>query len=336
MIFHGGYFTRQLAHSDWEGFTLYDLVYPCFLFVSGFSLNSIASGGGPTGIASIRKILSRSGRLFLIGICLSSISSARFAVNLGTLQCIAISFAIAGSVYILGGTRLALVSSGVIYIGYYLLSVFARAPGIPWDARWVETSAFTSYLDTVVLGKPRSEEGLLPTLCASTFVLAGAVTSTKILQGETNKLLIGIGILAALGMFFALLPESEALFIPILSRGFSPTYCLTAITILSAFYLSLIALLDSRPPQLWTAPFRILGANALFAYCFHRLLHKAVFERIHVDRNGSSVTIREFVFDLAESQLGVDTGDVVYTGLQLFFTWLCCAWLWKKQRIIKV
>ena len=57
-----------LRHADWNGWTLADLVFPCFLFVMGTAMAlSFARRGQRRGLTGFRQILRRG--LILLGVC---------------------------------------------------------------------------------------------------------------------------------------------------------------------------------------------------------------------------------------------------------------------------
>lgn len=92
----------QLDHAVWDGFLLWDLVMPLFLFMSGvaipFAMSRYADGRSPKGDALI-KIARRFVLLFLLGMVvqgnLLALDPHRIYIFTNTLQAIAVGYAVA-------------------------------------------------------------------------------------------------------------------------------------------------------------------------------------------------------------------------------------------------
>lgn len=76
----GLYTYRFLAHSSWNGCTLADVVFPCFLFMVGlssvFSTRSRLSRATPRGVI-IRQAVTRSITIFALGLAINGFLSSR-------------------------------------------------------------------------------------------------------------------------------------------------------------------------------------------------------------------------------------------------------------------
>jgi len=145
-----------LCHSDWEGCSPTDLVFPFFLFIMGFSLylstqNRLNKGSSRREL--FFHLLKRSSLIFLIGLILNA-----FPFNdlpnlriLGVLQRIALVNFFCGSLLIYSKRGFRIFIGSVILIAYWILLDFIPSPlvGFPtyaYEINWV------AWLDQLVLG----------------------------------------------------------------------------------------------------------------------------------------------------------------------------------------
>ena len=112
-----------LAHADWHGWTLTDLVFPFFLFAVGNALALTTSASQQVSDAEFRRRwLQRTLLIFGIGLLLNAwprvlwgdIDALRV---MGVLQRIALCWAIAALVIRAGGVRAALGTAVVLLVG---------------------------------------------------------------------------------------------------------------------------------------------------------------------------------------------------------------------------
>jgi predicted acyltransferase len=136
----------QLQHSAWNGWTLTDLVFPFFLFITGVSLafslasrlnaNASRSGAGPSGTARpevapgnpsrlhlLPHILRRSAIIFAIGLLINGFPYYHLATwrIAGVLQRIALCYLAASVLYLWTGARTRWAVIAGLLTGYWLL-----------------------------------------------------------------------------------------------------------------------------------------------------------------------------------------------------------------------
>jgi len=130
----GAHTYRLLRHSPWNGCTLADLVFPCFLFMVGISL--VLSLGGKLRRGIPRRVLAlqalrRSLVLFAIGIAINGFP--RFDLHtlrvFGVLQRIAICFFLASLIYMWLRPRTIVWITVAILLGYWILLRWVPVPG---------------------------------------------------------------------------------------------------------------------------------------------------------------------------------------------------------------
>lgn len=130
----GAHTYRLLRHSPWNGCTLADVVFPCFLFMVGISL--VLSLGGKLRRGVPRRILvlqalRRALVLFAIGIAINGFP--RFDLHtlrvFGVLQRIAICFFLASLIYLCLRPRAIVWITVAILLGYWILLRWVPVPG---------------------------------------------------------------------------------------------------------------------------------------------------------------------------------------------------------------
>ena len=130
----GAHTYRLLRHSPWNGCTLADIVFPCFLFMVGISL--VLSLGGKLRRDISRHVLvfqalRRAFVLFAIGIAINGFP--RFDLHtlrvFGVLQRIAICFFLASLIYMWLRPRTIAWITVAILLGYWILLRWVPVPG---------------------------------------------------------------------------------------------------------------------------------------------------------------------------------------------------------------
>lgn len=130
----GAHTYRLLRHSPWNGCTLADVVFPCFLFMVGISLVLSLGGKLRRGVPRrvlVRQALQRALVLFAIGIAINGFP--RFDLHtlrvFGVLQRIAICFFLASLIYLWLRPRAVVWLTVGILLGYWILLRWVPVPG---------------------------------------------------------------------------------------------------------------------------------------------------------------------------------------------------------------
>jgi predicted acyltransferase len=119
------FLARQLAHSPWEGFTFYDLIFPLFVFIMGvssvFSLSKLAGQAGKR--VALRRLFRRSALLYAAGVFYYGGFSNPFHEMLlfGVLNRIAICYFFGGLIFLFFKPRAMAVIAAVLLLGYWAL-----------------------------------------------------------------------------------------------------------------------------------------------------------------------------------------------------------------------
>ena len=264
-----------LAHADWDGLTVADLVFPMFLLAAGLALPPAMDGRMPR--ASIGRIVRRSLLLWLIGFSIgflvhasTHLADIRFT---GVLERIGIVYLICAlTCRETTGWRIpAIAAIGLMLLHGLLL--YLPAPG-ELASSMAKGQGLSAWLDRAVLGGTRmygktfDPEGPLSTLGAIATAMIGVAVQRGVQQPVRQPnlfILATAALLAALALFASWLwPVNKALWTP------------TFVLLNAAIGLGLWGLFRLVWPRIgkW-APVRLaetLGQVALTLYVVHALL----------------------------------------------------------------
>ncbi len=254
----------QFRHCPWEGLTLYDCIFPLFVFLAGVSMSFSLSRGGSPGKASLR-LLRRAALLIVFGWAVNGAvtldASMRYASVLGL---IGLSCLFGGLVCLYSGWRGAATMALLLLVGVGA-----------WQCGYGELTprgCINAYLDQLLLpGRLHNgsydPEGLLCIVSATAMNLLGMLSGCwlRAAGGTCSRVL---GLLLTGGAFFALgyyaLPE---LGYPCVKNIWTSSFVLAAAGI-SMLLLALFHLLVDVLPGGAAAsfPLRVVGMNALACY----------------------------------------------------------------------
>jgi predicted acyltransferase len=269
----------QFTHPDWNGFHLYDLIFPLFLFIAGvatpFSLEKAMEKG-----MSRRRLLGRIARRALLllilgyiynnGLQVHPLAEIRFPSVLGRIG-VAYLFAAIIYLYAKPGRRMLVMGSWLccLLIGYWLLLLLNAAPGFHHGDLSMEGN-FVSYVDRLILpGKLyrgiHDPEGLLSTLPAIGTGLLGIMTGSFLKTSSLVPARRALG-LAVAGLIGLLLAQIWNLAFPINKNLWTSSFVLQAgglsLLLLALFYW----VIDVRGYRTWSFFFRVIGLNSLLIY----------------------------------------------------------------------
>jgi predicted acyltransferase len=152
----GSHTYGPLQHSEWNGWTLTDTVFPSFLWIVGVAVTLSLGKRLMAGVPRSRlfaQVLRRAAILYVLGLVVYAypldLSTQRL---LGVLQRIAICYLIVSAIYLTTGIRGQIVWIVSLLGGYWLIMMLAPTPGYGAGHLDVERN-FAHYVDTVVLGR---------------------------------------------------------------------------------------------------------------------------------------------------------------------------------------
>ena len=274
--------SNQLTHPAWNGFHLYDLIFPMFLFMAGvatpFSVGrELEKGNGRKKVLLrvIRRglILVVLGIIYNNGLHLRPFSDIRFASVLGR---IGIAYMFANIIFIFSKRNTQIIWFWGLIIGYWLLLKFTSAPGFPMGDLTMEGN-FASYMDRNILpGKLylgiHDPEGLMSDIPAISTGLLGILTGTYI-KKSTHNGTRKAGWMAVAGICFIILALVWNLDFPINKNLWTSSFvCLVGG--LSLLYFSLFYyVIDVLGYKKWAFFFKVIGMNSILIYISGRFIN---------------------------------------------------------------
>ncbi len=268
-------FSNQLTHPDWNGFHLYDLIFPLFLFIAGvatpYSVGKELDAG-----ATKQKILLRVIRRGLIlvvlgviynnGLHLRPFSEIRFGSVLGR---IGLAYMFANIIALYTKQIGQIIWFCGLLIGYWLMLKFTSAPGFPRGDLTMQGN-FASYIDRSVIPGHlylgiHDPEGLVSTIPAIGTGLLGILTGT-FLKTSPIKQTAKVLRLFITGIIFLALAQLWNLDFPINKNLWTSSFVLEvgglSLILLSIFYY----IIDVLGYKKWSFFFRIIGMNSILIY----------------------------------------------------------------------
>jgi len=317
-----------MRHTDWNGFTAYDLIFPLFLFIVGaslpFALSRRMEQGADKGRLWIHVVRRTVTLLFLAmiyaGLLDFDFSDFRYA---GVLQRIALCYFFAATIVLSIGVKGQAVTAGVILLGYWAIMTLIPVPGIGAGVLTPEGN-LAGYIDRAIL--PGSfccyeygdNEGILSTLPAIATTLLGVLSGHWLRSSHSGSRktggLVGAGLIS---LIVALLWNTV---FPINKLIWTSSYVLFAggwsLLLLALFYW----VIDVQGYRKWAFFFVVIGMNAITIYVANRLFD---FETI------SNIFIHGFVDSMG------DFKPVFSSFCELMTKWLFLYFLFRQKIFLK-
>ncbi len=268
-------FANQLTHPAWNGFHMYDLIFPLFLFMAGvsspFSIGrELEKGNGKEKV--LARVIKRGFILVLLGIIynnglqLRPFSDIRFGSVLGR---IGMAYMFANIIFIYSKRTTQIIWFWALIIGYWLLLKFTSAPGFTAGDLTMQGN-FASYVDRLIMpGKLylgiHDPEGIMSTIPAISTGLLGILTGTYIRKG-THSGARKSAWMAISGVGFIILALIWNLNFPINKNLWTSSFvCLVggiSLLFFSAFYY----IIDVKGHKKWAFFFKVIGMNSILIY----------------------------------------------------------------------
>lgn len=330
-----------LNHSDWNGCTLADLVFPFFLFILGVSLVYFLSKSLAEGLSYnllISKILKRTIIIFVIGLFINAFPFHFHLTTIrifGVLQRIAICYFCATLLFLTTRPQTQAVIVIVLLIGYWLMMTIIPVPYYGANnltqignlAAYIDRSIFSS---AHLYEKIFDPEGLLSTLPAIATTLLGNLTGVWLLSHHNLQkkfqVMIITGIIALIcGWFWGLS-------FPINKDLWTSSYVLwtggLALLLLAFCYW----LIEIKELKKWSKPFEILGLNALAVYFLHVFFLK-IQAAIHIsETNGTRENLRVFITNHFFGWISLQNASLLY-AIAYVFVWLLVMTIFYRNKI---
>lgn len=354
-----GHIYSPLEHSEWNGLTPTDLVFPFFMFIMGVSCYfSLAKYNFKIDGATVLKIMRRSTLLFAIGVGVAWLGLfLRGTANGASLAEAVLNF---DHIRILGVIpRLAL----CYFAGSFLALVF-KTRGLPWVVGamlaiyavilfcghgWEFADRnVVSVVDHRVLGASHmyadtvggvtlkfDPEGLLSTMPSIAhmlvgFICGGLITGVRDNGERINRLFV----LGTILTFAGFLLDYG---MPINKKIWSPTFVLATCGLASLLLALLIWIIDIKGKRRWCRFFEVFGINPLFLYVSGAVL-SLVIGSLKVTGPESATTVKGWLYQNIFIPLcGDDTlASLAFALCFVGVCWLVGLPLYKKKIYIKL
>lgn len=333
-----------LAHSAWNGCTLADLVFPFFLVIVGVSLDlSLARRAAGAGAlrAAAPALLRRAALLFALGLLLNGFPDYGHLDALrvfGVLQRIALcSLAVGAIVLVTGVAGQVAVVIGLLG-GYWLLLAYVPVPGYGAgvltpagnlagfvDTRWFGGHLYRDGFDP---------EGLLSTLPAIATTLIGALAG-RYLRTTTSGVRKTLGLVVA-GTVLAAVGAAGDAWLPVNKQLWTSTFALLTAGLALVTLGLCHELVDRRGWRRATAPFTMLGGNALAIYLLSSVGARLL-ELCQVSAGDSCESLRLFLYEHAFAPwAGAEAGSLCFALAYLLLWMIPTAEMHRRRVFLRV
>lgn len=333
-----------LRHADWNGWTIADLIFPCFLFIAGVAIPlslQPAVEHGASRRSRIGKILRRTVLIFALGLFLNGFPFfdwSEFRIP-GVLQRIALCYGAAALAVITLRIRTQAVAAIALLIAYGALMLWVPLGRHP-AGELAPGRNLAAYIDHALLSHHMlrlrwDPEGILSTLPAIATTLMGVLTGHWLRSPRpAGKCLAGLCGAGAAAIAAGLLVDH---WFPINKNLWSSSYALFTAGIALCLLALCHWLIDGKGLRAWATPFVIYGRNPLLAYLLSSMLDKVTLTWRVERADGSSVLIKRYLFDRVFLSLaGRETASFLY-ALTHVLLWLgVMAILYRKHIFVKI
>jgi predicted acyltransferase len=352
LVNHGGHQAYwPLQHSDWNGWTPTDLVFPTFLFLVGVTIvlsleSRLSRGDTPNSV--VPRILRRFILLFCLGLFVNGFPKFPWAHLriYGVLQRIAICYLIGSLIYL--WTRHAkhrvtvlLVLLGVSLVGYWALMRWVPVPGYGLPGRDIpfmdKDANLVAWLDRHIFpGRlyegTRDPEGLISNLPAVGTTLLGILTALWL---RTNRT-IGrkcAGLLGG-GVVCILLAELWNPWFPINKKLWTSSFVLFTAGCALVLWALMMWLTEIKGwKKGWTGFWLVFGTNAIAAYVFSEIVSPLM----AMIPMGSHLNLNIWIQrHLLAAVHPVANASLCYAIFIVLLCWLPMAVLYRKRIFLKV
>jgi predicted acyltransferase len=339
-----GHVYAPLLHSEWNGCTPTDLVFPFFLFAVGVAMwFAFGKFNHQLSPAAGKKILKRSIVIFAIGLFLNAFPFVHLKWEnlriMGVLQRIALAYGIGSLLCLfLSKIRLIYVSSAIL-LAYWGL-IFFLGGDHPYSLEENPTQTF----DSIILGAshmyqgfgiPFDPEGLFSTLPAIVSVILGYLSGYLIASTERKKLVMKLLLFGFLGVVVGLIWN---LIFPINKPIWSSSYVVYTAGLALLVLAFMIYLIDILGYKKWAHPFLVFGMNPLFIYVLSGIWVRVIIYLIHFsDQAGNSVNGYTWLYRNGFASWAGDlNGSLFFALAHILVYWLIVLVLYCRKIFIKI
>ncbi len=340
-----------LKHSNWNGWTPTDLVFPFFLFIVGvamaFSFRSRLDRGDARA-RLLQHVLWRGLILFALGVFLNGFPNHYHFATLriyGVLQRIAICYVITALLELWTGWRAQIAIALACLAGYWILMRYVPVPGFGVPTHDIPLldpdQNLVAWLDRKLLmghlyEGTRDPEGVLSNIPAVATCLLGLLAGKWLKTAHSAR--IKTAAMVAAGVCAIGMGRTMHLWLPINKKLWTSSYALFTAGLALSFLSALYWVSDvKRHRGLWTHPILAFGTNAIAAYFLSEAL-AATFYSITIRPGGApAMTIQDYFYSHWFAPLASPANaSLLYAIAYVGLCWLPIAVLYRKGVSIKV
>jgi predicted acyltransferase len=342
----GSHTYGPLNHSDWNGWTITDVVFPSFLWIVGVAMTFSLGGRLDRGVAKSALMLQafrRAAILYALGLLTYLVPFFDFGTMrvLGVLQRIGICYFLASAIYVWTPKVRAQIAWIVsLLVGYWLLMAFVPVPGFGAGRLDVEGN-LAHYVDRIVLGahnyqwtKTWDPEGIistLPAIATALFgILAGHVLRMKrTLPERTTIMFLAGNALLALGLICDIwLPINKKLW----TSSFS-LFMAGLDFVLLAFFVYFV---DGQGYKRAAKPAVIMGMNAITIYMLSELLAIAL-GAIHWGKGAAAMNLQTWLYKTCFAPVASPyNASLLWAVVFTLLMYVAAYAMYKKQWFVRI
>ena len=341
-----GHVYSLLSHSDWNGWTVADTIFPAFLFMVGVSLvfsldkQREKKTSNP---ALVGRILRRTLILFALGIFVNifprfDLSTVRIP---GVLQRIAVCYLFVSLIVLKSGLRGRILWLIGLLASYWLMMRLIPVPGIgagvlePGNnfAAWVDSHLLNGYMWSYTGGK-WDPEGIVSTIPAIATTLFGVLTAQWLKSCHSGGRKIAGMLLAGSLLMVAGLILGH--WLPINKSIWTSTFSMfmAGMAIISLAFLYWI--IDLAGFARWAKPLTILGLNAITVYILSIVYVDSLWILQLETSAGEKISARSYLFRSFSTHLGPKADSLLWAFWIVLSMYLVAWVMWRKRIFIKI
>jgi predicted acyltransferase len=333
---------HQLRHSEWNGWTITDAVFPSFLWIVGvaitLSLGNRLRNGVPRS-SLFGQVARRALIIYVLGLIVYMAPAFDPSTQrlLGVLQRIAICYLVASVIYLTTGIRGQLIWILGLLASYWMMMTLIPVPGYGAGNLSVEGN-FAHYIDRIVLGhhnyastKTWDPEGIISTLPAIATVLFGIMAGHVLrLKRALSERVVWLFLAGNCLITAALICE---IWMPINKKLWTSPFALFMAGLDFVIFAGFLWLVDGCGYRRWVRPFVIMGMNAIAVYMVAELFDELI-SNIHL---AGTESVRGWIFHHIFVPLGPPSVSALlyalaYTALMYAFAYF----LYRRKWFFKV
>jgi predicted acyltransferase len=341
-----------IQHSQWNGWTPADLIFPSFLFLVGVSLVFSFSARlrrGESRTQILIHAVKRSLILIAIGVAVNASPIVRLDLHawrlLGVTQRIALCYFAAAILVLWSSWRGQLLAVALCLVGYWAALRFMTVPGLGVPGHdfpfmdqernivaWLDRKLFPGRL----YNGTRDPEGIISTIPAIATTLIGVLTGHWLRSERSHRT-------KAVGMvFFGILGLAAGwvwnLWFPINKNLWTSPFVLFTAGFALVFLAFLYWVLEIKSWRGgWTMPILVFGMNAIGGFVADSLVYGPGYSFTARAPNGAVVSWHEAAQARLESIVpGAANASLLYSVVAVLFCWILLWLLWRKRIFIKV